>query len=92
MRDIDAALARLSQYPTDPRLQQIDAAVLTAVELQRRNGAPLSGAVFGVAAGLALTMGLLGAALPATETANPSIAPFGVPPALAPSTLLGTSE
>ena len=92
MRDIDAALARLRQYPTDPRLQQIDAAVLTAVELQRRNGAPLSGAVFGVAAGVALTMGLLGAALPATESPSPAIAPFGVPPALAPSTLLGISE
>lgn len=92
MKDIDAALSRLKECPVDPRLDQIDEAVLAAVDFQRRHGAPLSGAVFGLAAGLALTIGLLGAALPGSEVRTASLAPFGAPPALAPSTLLGTSH
>lgn len=92
MQDIDAALSRLREYPANPRLDQIDDAVLAAVDFQRRHGAPLSGAVFGLAAGLALTVGVLGSTLPSSEARTASIAPFGAPPALAPSTLLGTSQ
>lgn len=92
MMDIDAALARFRTYPADPRLDRIDDAVLAAIEHQRRHGAPLSGSVFALAAGAALTIGLLGTALPGDEARTASLAPFGAPPALAPSTLLGTSE
>lgn len=92
MEDIDAALSRFGNYPADPRLDRIENAVLAAVDYQRRHGAPLSGSVFGLAAGLALTIGLLGTALPSGEARTTPIAPFGTPPALAPSTLLGTSR
>ena len=92
MMDVDAALSRLRELPVDPRLEAIDGAVIDALAYQRRHGAPLSGAVFGIAAGVALSVGLLGSAIPGGETGGESIAPFGAPPALAPSTLLGTSE
>ncbi|WP_156839119.1 hypothetical protein [Novosphingobium aquimarinum] len=92
MMDVDAALSRLRELPVDPRLETIDGVVIDALAYQRRHGAPLSGAVFSIAAGIALSVGFLGSAIPARETRVASIAPFGAPPALAPSTLLGTSE
>lgn len=92
MMDIDAALRRLRELPVDPRLEQIDGAVMEAVAFRRQHGAPLSSTAFGVAAVFALSIGLFGSVIPAHETRAPSIAPLGAPPALAPSTLLGASE
>lgn len=92
MMDIDAALRRLRELPVDPRLEQIDGAVMEAVAFQRRHGAPLPSTAFGVAAVFALSIGLFGSVIQAHETRAPSIAPLGAPPALAPSTLLGASE
>ncbi|MDH2135144.1 hypothetical protein N5J77_28865 [Sphingobium yanoikuyae] len=92
MMDVDTALSWLRELPVDPRLEAIDDGVFDALAYQRRHGAPLSGAVFGIAAGVALSIGLLGSAIPARENQVASIAPFGAPPALMPSTLLGTSE
>lgn len=92
MMDIDAALRRLRELPVDPRLEQIDGAVMEAVAFQRRHGAPLSSTAFGVAAVFALSIGLFGSVIPTHETRAPSIAPLGAPPALAPSALLGASE
>lgn len=92
MMDVDAALSRLRELPVDSRLGSIDGAVLDALAYQRRHGAPISGAVFGIAAGVALSVGLLGSVIPEREARVASIASFGAPPALAPSTLLGTSE
>jgi len=91
MTDIDAALARLREMPADPRLVSMDAIVLDrlAVEAASR---PLSGTVFGVAALIALTIGFAGAMVPNGTTQTASIAPFGAPPALAPSTLLASAE
>src|SRR3546814_7831957 len=86
MMDIDAALRRLRELPADPRLEQIDGAVMEAIVFQRRHGTPLSSTAFGVAAVFALSIGLLGSVIPAHETRAPSIAPLGAPPALAPST------
>lgn len=92
MNQVDAALSRLRDHPVDPRLADIGQAVLAEVDFQRRHGLPLSGSVFGLAAGLALTVGLLGTALQSGEGRSSPLAPFGAPPALAPSTLLGTGE
>src|SRR3546814_17596342 len=92
MMDIDAALRRLRELPADPRLEQIDGAVMEAIVFQRRHGTPLSSTAFGVAAVFALSIGLLGAVIPAHETRAPSIAPPGAPPALAPPTLLGAAD
>jgi hypothetical protein len=92
MDDLDATLRRLRGLPTDPRLETIDSAVLATVTDRRLNGTPLPGAVFGVAATLALGAGVLATALPPSDASVPSAAPFGVPSALAPSTLLGVHQ
>src|SRR3546814_943291 len=92
MMDIDAALRRLRELPADPRLEQIDGAVMEAIVFQRRHGTPLSSTAFGVAAVFALSIGLLGSVIPAHETRAPSIAPLGAPPALAPRSEEHTSE
>ena len=92
MMDIDAALRRLRELPADPRLEQIDSAVMEAVVFQRRHGTPLPGTAFGVAVVFALSIGLFGSVIATHETSTTSIAPLGAPPALAPSTLLGASE
>jgi hypothetical protein len=89
MNDLDATLRRLRGLPADPRLETIDAAVLAAVADRRLVGVPVSGAVFGLAATLALSAGLLATTLTPTDAGIQSAAPLGVPSALAPSTLLG---
>ena len=92
MMDLDRALARIRELPADPRLDAIDSAVLSAIDMQRSAGLPSTGTLLGVAAGLALTIGLATSAIPGHDTPGSSLAPFGAPPALAPSTLLGSSE
>lgn len=92
MMDIDAALRRLRELPVDPRLEQIDSAVMEAVVFRRRHGTPLPSTAFGVAVVFALSIGLFSSVIPTHEIRAPSIAPLGAPPALAPSTLLGASE
>src|SRR3546814_3096198 len=85
MTDIDAELARLREMPVHPRLASIDAAVLADVAIQAAGSRPLSGTVFGMAAISALAIGIAGSALPGTPVRAASVAPFGAPPALAPS-------
>lgn len=92
MTDIDAALARLREMPVHPRLASIDAAVLAGVAMHAAGPRPLSGNVFGAAALAALTIGVVGSVLPGTPVRAASVAPFGTPPALAPSSLLGSGE
>lgn len=92
MKDLDTALARLKDLPADTRLESIDDSVLAAVAARHRGDAPGSTVLFGAAAGLALSIGLLAAAIPDREARAASITPFGAPPALAPSSLLGTGE
>lgn len=91
MMDIDAALRRLRELPADPRLEQIDSAVMEALVFQRRHGTPLPGTAFGAAAVFALSIGLFGSVIPTHESHATLIAPLGVPPVLAPSTLLGSN-
>lgn len=92
MTNIDAELARLREMPVHPRLASIDEAVLAGVAVHAVGSRPLSGTVFGIAALAALTIGIAGSALPGTPVRAASIAPFGAPPALAPSSLLGGGE
>lgn len=91
MTDIDTALARLREMPADPRLASIDAVVLERLAL-RPNSRPLSGTIFGIAALAALSIGFASSLLPHEPVQTASIAPFGAPPALAPSTLLASAE
>ena len=90
--DVDTALRRLHDLPVDPRLAGIEAAVFNGIAAQDAHGQPLSGSMVGIAASLALVVGLLGATIPGYAEPAPSIAPFGASAALAPSTLLGTAE
>ena len=92
MTDIDAMLARLREMPADSRLACMDAAVLRRLDLHHAATRPLSGAIFGVAALAALTVGVVGAMLPNMPGQTASVTPFGTSPSLAPSTLLSSVE
>ena len=85
-------LRRLGDLPTDPRVATIDDAVIDALARRGAQGGPLPGSVLAVAAGLALTIGVGASVSPASESRAAAISPLGAPPALAPSTLLGTGE
>ncbi|MBB5987088.1 hypothetical protein [Sphingobium lignivorans] len=89
--DIDAALRQLRDLPADPRLAGMESAVLDAIARPRRS-APLSGGFIGAVTGLALVMGALGAIIPGGGAPSSSVAPFGMAPALAPSSLLVTAR
>lgn len=89
MTDLDQLLARVRDLPPDPRLTSIDAGVFDGLAaLAARPSLPRD--AFGMAFGIALLVGLVGAALPTppTPTQASSLFPLGAPPALAPSTLL----
>lgn len=88
--DVDAALNRLRELPVDTRLARMDGVVLEAIASSRFAGTPLSGAMISIAAGVALAIGLAGSIMSPYPESAPSIAPFGAPATLAPSSLLGT--
>lgn len=88
--DVDAALRQMRELPVDPRLAGIEGGVFDGIADAR--GKPLGGRLVGLAASLALLIGLLGSTIPGYADPAPSAAPFGTPSALAPSTLLGTVE
>ncbi|WOF44967.1 hypothetical protein KNJ79_08860 [Sphingopyxis indica] len=92
MTDVEAALARLRDLPVHPGLSAIDGSVLAALAVRPAIRSTISGAMFGFAATVALTLGFASALLPSAPVGAADIAPFGAPPALAPSTLLGASE
>ncbi|QNQ09675.1 hypothetical protein [Sphingomonas alpina] len=92
MNEIEAMLARLRDAPVHPGLAMIDAAVFDELAARAAAPPPLSARAFGVAAVMALAIGIAGAALPGRSARAAPISPFGAPSALAPSTLLGTGE
>ena len=89
MNDIDDTLTRLAAAPVHDRLSAIEDAVLAGLALQRSQ---IPTSALGFAAASALIVGVAGAALPSGRAEAAPFAPFGAPPALAPSTLLGSSE
>jgi hypothetical protein len=91
MTNIDAALARLREMPVHPGLESIDAAVMAEMAA-RAATVPLSGAMLGFAATAALLIGIAGSVIQPAPVRAAGVAPFGAPAALAPSTLLGSSE
>jgi hypothetical protein len=91
MTDIDTALARLRELPVHPGLGAIDARVLERLALRASGAPPHSARVFGMAAVLAMSIGIVGSAIPGVPVPAASVLPFGGPSALAPSTLLGIS-
>ena len=90
MGNLDDMLTQLGNAPLHPRLAMIDEAVLAGLAQYDRSGATRS---LGVAAVAALAIGLVSTGFPgAPAAAAPPVTPFGVPPALAPSSLLLASK
>ncbi len=92
MTDIDAMLAQLRDGPVHPGLSSIDDAVMDELAVRAQATPVLSGKAFGMAAAMALIVGIAGSALPGGEVRAAPISPLGAPPMLAPSTLLGNAR
>ncbi|MGV3481205.1 MAG: hypothetical protein ACO1O3_14740 [Sphingobium sp.] len=92
MTDIDVMLAQLRDGPVHPGLTAIDAAVMDELAERAQATPALSGKAFGMAAAMALVVGIAGSALPGGEVRAAPISPLGAPPMLAPSTLLGNAR
>ena len=88
MIDLDVTLSRLAAAPVHSGLAAIDDAVLARLALRPGK---IPGVAIGAVAVAAVLIGVAGAGLPGTR-AEAATAPFGQPSALAPSTLLASSE
>lgn len=90
MTNLNEMLARLGNAPLDPRLAMMDESVLAGLAQYGRSSA---GRSLGIAAMVALVIGVLSTGLPGSPAiAASSATPFGAPPALAPSSLLMASK
>lgn len=90
MNNLDEMLARLASAPLPSRLATMDQAVFAGLAHYDRSSATGS---LGIAAAVALAVGVASTGFPGTAAvAAPSVSPFGVPPALAPSSLLLASK
>ena len=88
MSDLDRALGRLGTLPVPDRLAEIDGAVLAGLEQQQREAAAAP-RMLGMAAGLALALGVAGGGMVGGDQALAgSLTPFSSDNPLAPSTLL----
>ena len=87
MIDLDDTLSRLAAAPVHSGLAAIDDAVLARLSART---AQIPGSAIGLAAVAAVLIGVAGAGLPSTRAE--AAGPFGQPSALAPSTLLASSE
>lgn len=93
MTNLDDILGRLGAAPVPAALADIDDAVLAGLARYRAATSAPSGRAMGVAAAVALGIGVAGATLPGTPAqAAPALSPFGTTAALAPSSLLGGGE
>lgn len=87
MIDLDDTLSRLAAAPVHSGLAAIDDAVLARLSAR---AAQIPGSAIGLVAVAAVLIGVAGAGLPSTRAE--AAGPFGQPSALAPSTLLASSE
>lgn len=92
MYDIDNAIAQIRALPIDPRLASMDAGVMASVQSRTVRTVSLPCAVLSLAVVGSLTVGIVGAAITSPPSRASSVFPFGVPVALAPSTLLSGAE
>ena len=89
--NIDDTLAALRRQPSHSGLVGLEDRVLRAIEEQPT--ATFGAGMTLTAVTLALALGVFSNIVPSTKAnAAPSLAPFGTPGALAPSTLLGESR
>lgn len=87
MIDLDDTLSRLAAAPMHAGLAAIDEAVLARLSVR---SSQIPGSAIGLAAVAAVLIGVAGAGLPSARAE--AAVPFGQPSALAPSTLLASSE
>lgn len=93
MNNLDEMLAATGGAPLPPRLAMIDEAVFSALANYKSASAGGSLRSLGFAAVAALAFGVFSAGYPGSGgAAAPSVTPFGVPPGLAPSSLLLASK
>ncbi|MFC3098360.1 hypothetical protein [Alteraurantiacibacter palmitatis] len=88
MNELDRLLGHLRAAPAPDRLAGIDGEVLAAVSARRAGSMAVSNASFALVAVLALFVGIIGSGVTQPHPMRMPLAPFGVPSALAPSTLL----
>ena len=89
--DLDEMLMQLGEAPLPARLSMLDEAVFAGLALRQAPAAGGSLGAFGFAAVMALGFGIFSTGFSGTAAlAAPSAAPFGAPPALAPSSLLAS--
>lgn len=89
MNDLDMLLRRLRDQPVPAELATIDAKVLE--EVGRLQMWPnFSGGMFGLAAVVAVLVGVVGSQVPLGSSEPRVVSPFDSRLALAPSTLLGS--
>lgn len=93
MSNLDEMLAQIGRAPLPARLAMMDDAVFSALAEQHGNSAGNSLRSLGLAAIAALAFGVISTGFPGSlASAAPSVSPFGVPSALAPSSLLLASK
>lgn len=90
MDDLDRALLRLQSMPVPTRLSAMEGDVLSRIAAERDAASLTSAPVLGLAAFVALAVGVAGATVPGTAAeASPALrSAFGSGATLAPSTLL----
>lgn len=85
MNDLDDMLARLARAPAPQALDGLEERVLAQIAMPRASRAGLGVGAITIAA---LTIGMIGAGLPASPSTASPLSPFGANSPLAPSTLL----
>jgi len=90
MDDFDTLFARLRELPVDPRLGEIDDAVLVGVA--SRHQARTQMRAMAIVALVSLSVGVLGSVVPTEPVRAATVFPLGAPAALAPSSLLAGGE
>ncbi len=89
MSNLDEMLAQLGRAPLPLHLAMMDGAVFSALAEQQRSAASNSLRSLSIAAIAALAFGVMSTGFSGSPaSAASSVSPFGVPPALAPSSLL----
>lgn len=89
MKDLDSRLEELACAPVDPRLDDLEAAVMRGILAERGSERAGTGSTYAAAFAMALLVGVAGGYVSdAPVQARTSVAPLGVPSALAPSSLL----
>lgn len=89
MDDLERKLGQLARAPVDPRLDNLEAAVMRGILVERGSGRAGTGTAYLVAFATALLVGITGGLMnEGSVGTRESVAPLGVPSALAPSSLL----